>query len=860
MRRRHAQQGSALLMAVGLLTVVAMLGAALFIVLWLDRQQTRAIASRSQADPIAQAVISSLVRAAADDLRIVDSNVYGGSDPGATGWLDFIDYACPYPDPNANVKDSFWNPYWYGTVLGSTTYGTADVDGYGLVTAPLHYAGVTNSLGERYYVAVAIADASGKISLNSAGFYDPNTGMFPVPTTPAAIDLRGVLGPVKYANVHYARAKSVSLTDYDTLCGRRLLEPTDANVFLPFAIGDEMCLRWLRATPTPAGRLWTSIGADANRSSLTTYNSSLVVPRRPATGFTTRLTLPCADANLVYSRTLLMLTQMGLGTSNVERRRMAAAFAANLTAYQTNYDTNDSRLAYHCTDGGDNFWAYGLTEDLVITEGYARHNKDDANTTVYHAYAIEIWNPTGASLDLSEYRLRGITGSPTLTGTLAANARRVILYHDATDPNYVGLPSEAKAKADANFIWQDKLSFLDRAVIRIERSASGPGPAYVPIDEISAYEDIRYDFSSVPIPGDTDDKKSWVSHRDDDSTRCRYNVAAYARSSDANRRTLGLANGLTAATTLDPPVLFPVPIRRRGSNVADIGELLRVFFAGRYSDGNDARGFPVEMARGTTLGALADANSRTMGRLDAVPTQRGTGSSGYVAGIYPDVPAGCLFSEFFNLIPPDSTRGAPGPFTRVYGRVNVNRATFETLRRLPYPAKITVGGASADVDPNYAAAYIAAYRSRTTPGSWWPGADPNRDYASRATGAGIPGLRDGTASAEICFLTPDEVAIPLADYANKLMGWHDYSSDPTVNVGGVRLDKHRDYQMARDSLFTAVSNLLTVNTSTILVNIRVQLGTGSPPAAAWHYVAVIDRGNCVKVTDVPAVLLFAEVK
>jgi hypothetical protein len=102
------------------------------------------------------------------------------------------------------------------------------------------------------------------------------------------------------------------------------------------------------------------------------------------------------------------------------------------------------------------------------------------------------------------------------------------------------------------------------------------------------------------------------------------------------------------------------------------------------------------------------------------------------------------------------------------------------------------------------------------------------------------------------------VAIPLADYANRLMGWTNYSGQPPALPGGLRITQHKDYIKARDSLWRAVSNLLTVRSDVFAANLYVQMG--NPRKFSWNYIVVVDRSNCNAPGDQPAVILFTEVR
>ncbi|MCK4275409.1 MAG: hypothetical protein KAX78_02780, partial [Phycisphaerae bacterium] len=236
---------------------------------------------------------------------------------------------------------------------------------------------------------------------------------------------------------------------------------------------------------------------------------------------------------------------------------------------------------------------------------------------------------------------------------------------------------------------------------------------------------------------------------------------------------------------------------------------------------------------------------------------------GYNSGTYPDVPAAAMLGEFFTLVPPDDTRTdeQDDEWTRIYGRVNINTATREVLMQLPWPNRLPDNTEIEFAQVEDIVEHILAYRDRRATVD----CAPNRDYTLRSDqilGAGITGLRRTTGSDIAGFLTPGEIAIPLADYYHGLKDWTDYNSTASDELD---ITQNKDYIRNRDSLYRAISNLITVNSDTYAVNIRVDLydigeAPGDEPAQSWYYVAVIDRSNCRSLGDTPAVLLFSEVK
>ena len=143
MRRRRNNRGSAILMVVGLLTVMAMLGSALLVVAYLDRQQSRAMAARQPADPVAEGVVSRLVSHMGRDLYIsATAGIYGAAEANANGWLRVID--ANDLATNRDVPEAFFSPDFYGQI--GNPIATVDTDGDGVpeILDPTPY-GITSS-------------------------------------------------------------------------------------------------------------------------------------------------------------------------------------------------------------------------------------------------------------------------------------------------------------------------------------------------------------------------------------------------------------------------------------------------------------------------------------------------------------------------------------------------------------------------------------------------------------------------------------------------------------------------------------------------------------------------------------------
>ena len=219
-------------------------------------------------------------------------------------------------------------------------------------------------------------------------------------------------------------------------------------------------------------------------------------------------------------------------------------------------------------------------------------------------------------------------------------------------------------------------------------------------------------------------------------------------------------------------------------------------------------------------------------------------------GAHLRVPVGCALGDYLAVQPPGGT------LNPVQGMVNVNTAPAAVLRCLGGLSDLGQAERDAIVEE------ILAYRDKTAiPGG--------RDYAtgprSDPSVAGVVGLRD-----EPGFATAGEIAIPLvlaggvretyghtppAPYAVGDNGSDDGLGDPQAPPPNY---PQGDYAK-RYVLYCWVSNQVTVRSDTFLAYIRIQKAD-SPHAAGRYYIAVIDRSRCPKSGQLPAVLLFSEIR
>jgi len=936
MKRQYRYRGSAILMVVGMVTIVAMLGTTLLVIAHLDARNSEALAGRAGADSVAWNVVSAIRGRLAADLVRGDYGPYGGVasitddvERNRVKWLAYIDApprddhaaeiaaamdtwlyydANPTDDPDANPDPTrHFSKLFAGPGRTITTSGTVNTDGRD--DGPKDAFRVTTELmtesGKMFQISVKLEDLSARFCVNTAA--RPDGTNMPPATSMLSMNLREFLDDSNYTNLHTARCGGTAVDDmtkFDTDVVRKMFQPDTATVpYRPFGCGDEPYLRWFKpeAKTTVVGRLHEALDGmgEYRRGFLTTVSCSRSLRRRPDgpdDAQKLRMYLPDVDLETVGGRSKLYLQFLGIlglrpelrddpDPLKLRWRKAAAHLVANLWAY-TSADPTSSAFAFK---PDDTFTVYGMVPQLVIAEAYAfsipavwsdppdRVKLEDAGW----AYAIELYNPTDYPVDTSDYVLKQGSriwdfdnpSNPVDPPRVPRGGRLVLctlggfIDHD-DDPGTGRVPAPANRDYfgfEGGHPWYTVpvLDFSGPSVpVRIVRIAGG---AEVPIDSVIK-EDIGYTVSNKQ----DDEGQVAVGQRYDEFDSARALVAVMkklssipeflinsgtAKTHDLNRRNRANDDAIEDITSAG--ARYGAPIYYSGEAMKDLGELALLHMVGPEQEpGKEGEDFPHSIKT-----PPYDDVKPSRGRFDLRPPSvaaAGWGADGDQE--YPNVPFGALPAEFFELLVTDTTRKPDG---RIYGRININTARKEVLRHLPWPGSIRIGGVSKTLDAaqiDRAIDYILAYRDKRQT------ADGLHDYSaarSGSSGSNITNLREDGSPAYVSnhrgFLTPAEVAIPLADYVHGLFGWTDYTTNEPKFV------RKKDYVKERDKLYRAISNLITVNSDTYAANIRIDLRRRRDDGSfvverTWHYVAVIDRSNCADKGDVPAVLLFTEVR
>ncbi|MGC9454197.1 MAG: hypothetical protein ACP5HU_04980 [Phycisphaerae bacterium] len=880
-RNPRRRRGTVLLLAVGLVTIVAILGSTFLITSMLDAQQSEAIAIKAQAEPLARGIVERLRATLAADVYPNDDGPYGDlSQSGAAAredWKKYIDYPWEDPnDPNRSIDPWLADPWrsdletggrWRhlsnlfeddyddvanlrpGDLQAEDPY--VDTDGDGIKDALLHATGITDADGDEYYVAVRITD----------------------------------LGARSFLRDHAAAPANNTLSQ---VC---------------YGIADQLWLHWHEEdSPTDIGRLYERLDDSSawnvndreDREMATVYNCYRPLMRHPdLSGVPERpyqrilLTdRDCLNDPEVRERLYTQLCriaevdQLDAGTRESVRRQIAH-FVANLWSYISPGQQLSYAFNYGQIDGTGDKIVYGLTEQVVITEAYAYYWEeiDGSGNTVGkgEAYAIELMNPTDATLPVGRwnYFFGDIEGDGVQMPEkvyLRRNERMVIYAVDGDIPDDSGgSPSSREAQpGDFGFkpeglhsgvYWYnasddiDALRLTNDGRIDIWREAEG---RRIPLDSISA-EDINFNPPPVGAPPD-EVCQIREGLRDDDWQRRRMTVAwdpviraEYDSDSEANRKdhSLGERNELTnmelADTHWNNQVFEGFYIYRRESGdyvqnhqaaLDRLGEITRVYITGPAEIEGDYVDFPHAVR--------SYSRWKSRGRADFF------GAVNTDTEAYPDVPWVAMVQEVIDLGRPGLVLPAEQDDAgrwRMGGRINVNTAPQALLEQL-WSNGDRVPGTSFELetqDRRRLAERIISYRDEPM----------NREGGGATAFLTIPDLRGHDDSTIPGFMTPGEIAIPILRFGEWYLAQRGIDERDAV------------YHEAREWFYRSISNLVSVNSDAYAVNIVVQLQPRprqgdehdfENPRNRWNYLAIIDRSTCYGPGSLPAVRLFTEIK
>ena len=435
----------------------------------------------------------------------------------------------------------------------------------------------------------------------------------------------------------------------------------------------------------------------------------------------------------------------------------------------------------------------------------------------------------------------------------------------------------------------------------------------VPIDFVTIGKDdgtktfdLPYDTSLKPtdISGDYPSKtwsptkgNPYVNIRRDDRMKtastggtrlARFNLAMYKcdgpteSTGNLTGTKLGQANGFTTPPVFDrctyrtpisgiysPGIYRPRNVTAAAPTVREsmpqdayflpsLADLANIYFAGPFRQGTTERPFTVGILQAAKSVLFTDRHDS--GRMPTVNIAApDVANSAQAIGKYPNIPQGFLFHEFFARTPGHQARtkedGTKTETKRIYGMFNINTVAI--------PANVTYNCATWWLPwpkMGSAAPYNRLGLGQTGMNYAIGGADSAmsyirkyRDQVDRAW-VGIANLRPAPSNIE-GFLTPGEVGVPLARYADEK-----FFGAPTT--GGAVPDaklQDADYIRARNCLFGYISDCIATRSDVYACYVTVQHGKIAS-GRRWRYVAVIDRSNVINPTDKAALIMLTQLR
>ena len=878
MVRRHwtNRRGAALLLAISMMMLLALLGTTFMFVTRSYRQYSQIIESRGPVELLANGIVKIISKEMQRDmwgppLGSIDKDGFPyktilDGPPGAPSLRRrFGDYA----GPQASTKH-FSEDFWLSTFNVREAGSHASNLGLGTYSLTTHLKKskmnaqtgswlapnnkpendavwqntyVLNSMGHTYFVAPRVIDLCGLLNVNTAGVIPATTPPF---ITPVDIDINtvvrnglSIIEAERGSNV----TSEVGREAYFWNVAARLHTPGGGK---PFCIGDEPAARVPLSADSGLRLAQMLKGMSIyDRTLVTPYSSNRNFLRRNKDDARQRI-----NPNISYLRNfypnLQALDALDINNSSVrdglypqlveaitnpDRSKAAALksaeekaqhLLANLWAYCDNMQP--SKEYAFIVDGKT---VYGVVPRPVIAEAYIYHreNKQEDSTKddSYQAYAVEIFNPTDAPVDLAEYKL----GSMALSGTIGVNKRMVFYSHqsgsDAAD-NKKDLAKIFQNVSQAGWVNLPALDFSKSITLKLKKGD-------IPVDAVKTGDFDNYkkksDGNYGPKAIQRDD--SW----DNPLTpylyegRERYNVAIWAT---RTTNKLGKANNIGhGPISLNQCVEgFNIVKKRKLSNgdyiCPSVGELCHLFATGPVKNG---KSLPEKLKTGMMYQTNGTRRFIRMSdhRGKAVPSfDSHRGSIPYcVGGPWP-----CVLAEFVDVVPPDPTRNishivGKDVYAVQYGKINVNTASAQVLRSLPYPSGSFRFGVKGSSGARVSGLTIGIARAIGT--------------KIKARAVDLSGLK-----------TPGQVLVDVRDKISFL----------------AKEDKNRIGFVHAYARFGPIVDVLTVSSDSFAVVLKLAAtDNGLKPAGdegnvvgTWRYLAVIDRSNCMNATDSPQIMLF----
>lgn len=827
-RPRHNNHGAAIILALTLLVLISILTTTFFFICNSEENCAEKTVIINIPERLSLSISRHIETTLVNDLYFCnDNHLYGSmyqNVSNSDAWRRFIDLPSDEQNGCDDLLSSFEanNGTWehltriHGAITKRTncvnitatskTYLDADHDG-----VKDSYLGqpdqVTDLRNRDYNVAVRVIDLSGLICINTACGPSYLKKNLISPTNTTAVYLSDT-PKTNYANRNELYDKVIKarttdamglLSNYHQACARKLSSPNSG--YTPFFKDEEAYLRSNITKKVQKGRLFDATKQKDNsplditkRKYLTTWSSMTPALRNPINDIRMRLNPNNISQQYDSAKKLLL---SAFNTPNEIAEKTISHFLANADSY---IDGRKQDKAY-CHTLSNNTKIYGIVQQPVISEAYIASKFDINGEQTSSISAIEIFNPY--NLDLSRYLLA--CGGKEFNLPSSINTWTII----RSDSDTRNIPTHLIFNA---------LNLNNQPVSLIRRVDN----IDIPMDEIS----IPTGQLPKPPPNYTGSIIETTTSRDTNLNRMRFLVALeHTQTNDQTQtiHTLGAPNNLPEDAINCKNGFYISSKISTAKDLLDLGELANLHAIGP----DEQTSLPHKLAM------FANCDSR--GCIDLL-NQWPENQSLCDSGIYPDIPWPMLIGEVFDLLQPDYGPSLLNDQPLIYGRININTAPADVLKKLPWPEKITIPpidlnhdgipeikGSTIPIDINKIAATIISFRQ-----------SPTSDHRGPLCGGS-----ETQTSAMKGFLTPSELTSPLELYTQSICNRN--------SVG---------YPLIRHALYKSVSNVISVRSNTFAAYITIQQELSLKKTRQWHYLNIIDRSKCQSADSLPQSLFF----
>ena len=868
MNLNNKNKGSVLLLAIGLLTTMALLGTTFFLTSKSNRDLAVAESIKSQKDPIAQGVLSRAINAILKDSYdgFTSPKYYQGQN--IDRWYRYVDSGLNTTNPAALITGN-WKSYtnidYYlashnspGILMlpkalpkaGGIPFSTILNSDQDIKGSTLDTGLVVKGSNESYNVTATLVDLSSKCNVNISRGKEKLI----LPTASTALQYTSCAAQTMVTKLSSAAASRLltllpaepEAFNYQIKYARKFQSRDRSSLAsagnAPFSAADEF---YLRTSDTDdmrrCARLFKASIPYSDRKRFTTFSAVRQLQRYPVKGNkdrTFKYSFPLCDASgkilsqnnrIARIRDFLiktnMLYELGLLANNSKTAQYASQFAVNCAGY-TSYNPNNPLAV------PNNGSYYAVTPQLVFTEAFASKEikKIGEKKVVNEGYAVEIYNPSAVNIRLGEYKLYVNNINIPITGTasLAPN-QRIIIYWASTHD------AKGKHKGDSRICGTDfgfstakqnwkpatiKMQFKAGTISLVRKISGG----YLPADRIDIGNDLK--FSDITTEG----KKVADIYRDKNWYRSRSTIAIYQSKTDGSHKLGADTNSPDDIKKFDAACSAPVPIWTKGTAMTGLGDLTNIYLCAlqkcdQYGNGS-ALPFPkLILARSVDMPQVfrgcSGAGRLSLTRcINTIPAQWGRGTK-----TYPNLPLGCLLSDFITMTQQVSDPKFGG--TTGFGLININTASKDVLKALPFNRRIfcPTKGAIAQININSQSIVdaICDYRDKNKLG-----------YRNAAKAN--------------CFLSEGEVAIPISKYVHDLFKNGGITSDVKAEP-----DKDWRYNIMVSQIYNQISGAISTRSDTFGLYIRVS-GKGDQ-----CYYGILSRLESLEGQP-PKIIMFTKVR